>query len=128
MRLSEGEAAGVFLVEVAGQLATDRTRRVPPVDPAQEDREVPDVHRILLPKVRFELGLGDLRTAEMRPGPVIFPIHDRHQLFAELVAGQELHNVLHCIAITGSLESAFRWNLSPFKARKKSSSCSPRCR
>src|SRR5881396_2595833 len=128
MGLAEGEAAGVLLVDIAGQFAADGTRRVLPVDPTQEDREVPDVHRVLLSIVCFELCLGDLRTAEMRPCPVVFPIHDRHQLFAELVAGQGLHSVLHCIAITGSLESAIRWNLSPFKVRKKSSSCSPRCR
>src|SRR5436853_435720 len=81
-------------------------RRVLPMNPAWKDREVPDVHRVLLPKVCFELWLGDLGTAEMRPGPVVFPVHDRHQLFSELVAGQGLHSVLHCIAITDSLESA----------------------
>src|SRR2546427_9575927 len=81
-----------------------------------------------LPKVCFELGLGDLRSGEMLPGPVVFAVHDRQQLVAELVAGQGLHSALHCIAIADSLESAIRWNLSLFKAPKTSSSCSPRCR
>src|SRR5437870_13137444 len=106
MGLSEGEAAGVLLVEVSGQLATDRTRRVLPVDPAEENREVSDVPRVLLPKACFELGLGDLRSGEMLPGPVAFEVHDRQQLVAELVAGQRLHSALHCIAILDRSESA----------------------
>src|SRR5207245_9034908 len=118
MGLSEGEAAGVLLVEVAGQLATDRTRRVLPVDPAEEDREVSDVHRVLLPKVCCELDLGDLRSGEMLPGPVVFAVHDRQQLVAERMAGQGLHSALHCIAFVDSLASAIRCNLSLFKPPK----------
>src|SRR5207245_10956094 len=102
MGLSEGEAAGVLLVEGAGQLATDRTRRVLPVDPAEEDREASDVHRVLLPKVCFELGLGDLRSGEMLPGPVVFAVHDRQQLVADMIGGQGLHSALLCIAIAAS--------------------------
>src|SRR5437667_10959631 len=111
MGLSEGEAAGVFLVEVAGQLATDRTRRVLPVDPAEEDREVSDVHRVLLPKVCYELGLGDLRSGEMLPSPVVFAVHDRQQLVAELIAGHRLHSALHWIGVADSIDAAMRWHL-----------------
>src|SRR2546427_8643549 len=41
-----------------------------------------------LPILCFELGFGDLRSGEMLPGPVVFAVHDRQQLVAELVAGQ----------------------------------------
>src|SRR2546428_11958504 len=99
MGLSEGEAAGVFLVEVAGQLATDRTRRVLPVDPAEEDREGSDVHRGLLPEVCFALGFGDLRSGEILPGPVGFAVHYRPQVVAGRIAGQGARCALPFIAI-----------------------------
>lgn len=57
----------------------------------QKHRKVPNVDRIFLLKMNLELSLAQGVAAEIRPGPVMFPIHDAEDLFLESPPGLKAH-------------------------------------
>lgn len=92
MRLAEGESAGVFLVNIVGQHAANRSRRILSVDASQEHGEVSYVHSVFLLKMNFELVFREGAVGELRPDPVMLAIHETEDLLPKLWSRQWLHH------------------------------------
>ncbi len=78
---SEGEPAGVFLVNILGQHAPDRGRGILSMDAGEEDGKIPDVQGVLLLEMYLQLVLCEATCGKVIPGPVMFVVHDTQKGF-----------------------------------------------
>src|SRR5262245_11539968 len=83
MRHAAAELAGLLLVQILRQILTHLRVWTARVDTTQKDREVPHVHVELLLEVQQELLSGGAAIVEVRPGPVVLPVHDRQEILLE---------------------------------------------
>ena len=84
VRRRPGEAPRLLLVEVLRERAPDGVDgRRDPERPRQEHGKVADVHEVLVTEVLEELFTREARPRERGIRPVVLPIHDRQQPFAE---------------------------------------------
>ena len=65
------------------------------MNPCEKNGEIPDINGVFLLKMDLELIAGDPITGEMAPGPVIFPVHYRKELFLQIVIVRSVHDSIH---------------------------------
>jgi hypothetical protein len=82
---TRGDAAGLLLVEVLGQLPAHRRDRALHIGPADQHREVPNVDLVLLLQVDVQPVGGHIAAVEPRPGPVDLALHHLEQRLLKLL-------------------------------------------
>jgi hypothetical protein len=95
MRLAGDHAAGLFLVEILGEVAPDLGDGALYVRPADHHRKVANVGRVFLLEMNVELVLRDVTRREVLPRPVHLALHDRQECFPKAVS-------IHSVKFTGS--------------------------
>ena len=80
------------------------------MDASEEYGEVPNIDRIFLLEMKFQLVFRDPLAGELQPGPVMFLSHDSKQPVAELVSRQSFPRhplVAALVPFLGFLSSDF---------------------
>lgn len=76
MRMAERQTARILFVDILRQHASRFRRRILSVNAGEKHRKVSDVDGVLLLKMNFQLCFAQGVAAEVRPGPMMFSIHN----------------------------------------------------